>query len=94
MSESDFLTNPELFSGMKQAIWGKNLLPSLIKKNPEPVHARFENTMGNPFFDFGKNRPKHQKCHLNSIKKFCFFLVCLNFIYELTILDPNYLYRY
>ena len=24
MSENDFLTNPELFSGMKQAIWGKN----------------------------------------------------------------------
>ena len=23
MSENDFLTNPELFSGMKQAIWRK-----------------------------------------------------------------------
>ena len=28
MSENDFITNPELLSGMKQAIWGKNLLPS------------------------------------------------------------------
>ena len=60
MSENDFLTNPELFCGMKQAIWRKNYLPSL-KKPLEPFRARFENTMENPFFDFFKYRPKHSK---------------------------------
>ena len=61
MSENDFLTNPELFSWIKQAISGKKELPSLKRKKTEPFHTRFENTMRNPFFDFDKYRPKCSK---------------------------------
>ena len=34
------------------------------RKKPEPFRARFENTMGNPFFDFVKYRPKRSKINL------------------------------
>ena len=36
----------------------KKLASQLEKKKPEPFRARFENTMGNPVFDFVNYRPK------------------------------------
>ena len=36
LSDNDFLTNPELGSGMKQVIWKKKISFPAWKKNPNP----------------------------------------------------------
>ena len=38
--------------------FGKQISFLAWKKNPEPFRARYLNAMGNPFFDFVKERPK------------------------------------
>ena len=42
----------------KNKPFGKQKELSTLKKNPEPFRTRFENAMGNPFFDFVKLRSK------------------------------------
>ena len=44
--------------------FGKKISFLAWKKPLEPFRARFENTMGNPFFDFVKYRPKRSKKNL------------------------------
>ena len=42
----------------KHMPFGQKISFLACKKTLEPFRARFENTMGNPFFDFVKYRPK------------------------------------
>ena len=67
MSKSKLWGPPLLFCMKIQAIWQKKLASLLEKKTLEPFCARFENTMGNPFYDFVKYRSKCSKKNINYI---------------------------